>query len=322
MVHGFFVSMGGFVELDGHIMRPIASYSIGVEIDAQTILNVHSGEIEDRSKGDEVSKGLAILQTFWFIVQCGARARQHLPLTELEIVTLAFAVLNLVIRIIWWHKPLDVRFPITITPLKKPSIQNTEQEPPSIAEIPDATIGNSTMQKPVPSPLIRRLGPIQRVFEHWLNMILIMFEGEEDTTSIPKAAVRVPTLWAGRLDKRSRGVAATISIVLAMGFGAIHFAAWNASFPTEPEKLLWQVAAVVVVAIPFLFFLGAAVVLKQGTIRALYHTIVFDLVIPLGAFMYVMARVILMVLPFVSLRSLPPEALKDVEWVNFVPHIG
>ena len=53
-------------------------------------------EIRDKSKGDVLSKSLVILQTGWFIMQCIARAVEHLPVTELELVTVAFATLNFV----------------------------------------------------------------------------------------------------------------------------------------------------------------------------------------------------------------------------------
>jgi hypothetical protein len=70
--------------------------------------------IEDRSKGDALSKIIAILQTTWFIVQCVARGQQRMALTELELVTLALASLNAVTYAIWWHKPLGVKDPIKV----------------------------------------------------------------------------------------------------------------------------------------------------------------------------------------------------------------
>jgi len=44
-------------------------------------------EIEDRSKGDTLSKVIAILQLVWFVVQFVARFGQNLPTTLLEIDT-------------------------------------------------------------------------------------------------------------------------------------------------------------------------------------------------------------------------------------------
>lgn len=66
----------------------------------------------DRSKGDAISKGLAIFQTTWFIIQCFARWSTHISVTELEIITLAFAMLNGVAYVLWWNKPQNVGFPV------------------------------------------------------------------------------------------------------------------------------------------------------------------------------------------------------------------
>jgi hypothetical protein len=75
---------------------------------------ISAADIEDRSKGDALSKIIAILQTTWFIAQCVARGQQRIALTELELVTLALASLNGVTYAIWWHKPLGVQEPIKV----------------------------------------------------------------------------------------------------------------------------------------------------------------------------------------------------------------
>lgn len=72
-------------------------------------------DILDKSKGDSLTKGLVIVQTSWFILQLIARAAERLPIAELEITTLAFAILNCATFALWWHKPLDVERPIYIT---------------------------------------------------------------------------------------------------------------------------------------------------------------------------------------------------------------
>ena len=65
-------------------------------------------EIQDRGKGDALSKGLETVQTSWFILQCIGRAAERLPITELEIARVAFAVLNFGTYVLWWDKPLNV----------------------------------------------------------------------------------------------------------------------------------------------------------------------------------------------------------------------
>ncbi|KAF9474062.1 hypothetical protein BDN70DRAFT_842810, partial [Pholiota conissans] len=124
ITHGFFLQMGGFMlSEDGraiHILIDGSHQEIPNKL--QLIHNIKEGiisppriteeDIQDRSKGDIISKAIIILQTMWFIVQCIARWSQHLPLTELEIVTLGFAMLNGITYALWWNKPQNVGCPV------------------------------------------------------------------------------------------------------------------------------------------------------------------------------------------------------------------
>jgi len=76
--------------------------------DFNGLLDIPEADICDRSKGDALFKLIAVLQMSWFIIQCVARGKQQLALTELELVTLALASLNVATFAIWWHKPLGV----------------------------------------------------------------------------------------------------------------------------------------------------------------------------------------------------------------------
>ena len=69
---------------------------------------ITEAEIQDRSKGDIVSKGLVVLQRGWFIIQSIARWSRGLPLAQLELVTIAFTVVNFAVYWLWWNKPLNV----------------------------------------------------------------------------------------------------------------------------------------------------------------------------------------------------------------------
>jgi hypothetical protein len=79
-----------------------------VESGEIAVPKISEEEIMDRSKGDAFTKSVVIMQTLWFMAQCRARLIQHLPLTQLELVTLAFASLNSIMYFFWWYKPLDV----------------------------------------------------------------------------------------------------------------------------------------------------------------------------------------------------------------------
>ncbi|KAJ7692232.1 hypothetical protein B0H17DRAFT_856761, partial [Mycena rosella] len=108
---GFFLSMGAFVSQDGH--HPITTMKQLEDSPAylSAIKAVNAENIMDKSKGDSFSKGIAVLQTLWFIIQCIARRSQWLPITQLEMAALAFAVVNVQTWLLWWNKPLDVHRP-------------------------------------------------------------------------------------------------------------------------------------------------------------------------------------------------------------------
>ncbi|KAH9961583.1 hypothetical protein BC827DRAFT_1082488, partial [Russula dissimulans] len=112
LAHGFFATMGGFMEYEGNrsirVLFPgeLESYSLTGNGDFPRI---SKREIQDKSKGDFISNAVVILQTSWFVIQCIVRGVQGLPITELELATIAFACLNFVIYMLWWEKPLNVQ---------------------------------------------------------------------------------------------------------------------------------------------------------------------------------------------------------------------
>ena len=115
--HAFFLIMGGFTLHEGGkpvrvlVARELEELSGAGKIEWPTITEE---EIADRSKGDYLSKAIVLFQTTWFIGQCIARGAYRLAVTELEVVTLAFAILTGVIYYFWWDKPLDVRCSIPV----------------------------------------------------------------------------------------------------------------------------------------------------------------------------------------------------------------
>ncbi|KAG2343482.1 hypothetical protein BDR05DRAFT_299947 [Suillus weaverae] len=117
VTHGFFAWMGGFMlyvndkplatlrpnELERFVCEGSVEMPIIVEAD-----------IDDRSKGDALSKGIAILQLAWFVLQLVARYVQNLPMTLLELETLAVAALTCIAYGFWWKKPKSVGRPYAV----------------------------------------------------------------------------------------------------------------------------------------------------------------------------------------------------------------
>lgn len=117
VTHGHFLQMGGFMLYKAGEKKGVLSYDrfkMLLHNKKIEFPQVTREEIEDRSKSDGLCKALVIGQTSWFILQCIARRINHLPITELELATLAFAALNGCMYFCWWDKPFDVRIPIPV----------------------------------------------------------------------------------------------------------------------------------------------------------------------------------------------------------------
>ena len=133
--HGFFIIMGGFhlfkrgskkmdnvqpisheEDIPLHPLTAIDLYgdNTTLDIDFSSFTVPTEVEIKDRGKSDWLAKSLVLVQTSWFVMQCIARGIKHLPVTHLEIVTLAYAAMNFVIYIFWWNKPLNVNRPVRV----------------------------------------------------------------------------------------------------------------------------------------------------------------------------------------------------------------
>ncbi|KAJ7209305.1 hypothetical protein GGX14DRAFT_697902 [Mycena pura] len=277
--HGYFISMGGFgTGTGGH---PIVTKE-QVHKHIGDISKVREKTIKDKSKGDALSKGVALLQELWFVTQCLARAVQHLPLTELEVATLAFVILNVFIWVLWWGKPLDVHDPIAIGSGDVPEFQ------PQV------------------------LG--------WGKRLLGLL-GFPYYDYNPVLSNSVPSFWSMSKADNTSGKYHTIpgfaEFIVGSVFGAIHFAAWNASFPSSYEKWIWRSCALLVTAIPLLILVLVFILKSFANIRHAAALPVLLLSIPV----YVIARLFLIVLPFAALRALPSGAFVDVDWSIYIPHL-
>ncbi|KAG1768014.1 hypothetical protein EV702DRAFT_979715 [Suillus placidus] len=117
VTHGFFALMGGFVLcVDNELQATLTPEQLlqFVREGSVDIPSITEAEIKDRSKGDGLSKCVAILQLVWFVVQLIARYAQNLPVTLLEIDTLAVVAMTCIAYGLWWKKPKDVGRPYIV----------------------------------------------------------------------------------------------------------------------------------------------------------------------------------------------------------------
>jgi hypothetical protein len=124
-MHSYYALMGGFAfetEDEGEDPYIPGSPQIlltcrGVEEIAKLgfLPDISKKYIEDKSKADNIAKGLVLVQASWLILQCITRWASHLTVTPLEVNTLAHAICALCMYFLWWNKPLDVHDPTIIS---------------------------------------------------------------------------------------------------------------------------------------------------------------------------------------------------------------
>jgi hypothetical protein len=121
-----------------------------------------------------------------------------------------------------------------------------------------------------------------------------------------------------------------------LGYGAIHTTAWNFEFPTQVERLLWRVAALVMSGSMVYFWVvgnrkfyllfGYLMPSKRKAMekvsdeRRQVSPIQISLSIA-GVVLYLVARICLIVQALISLRALPVGVFETVRWSQFIPHI-
>jgi hypothetical protein len=147
----------------------------------------------------------------------------------------------------------------------------------------------------------------------------------------------------------------SITFLLMVLYSLCHAVAWNAHFPTDIERLLWRISSVGAVAGALAFgvvdprkinilsltyhictiplhdllpgsgywsagpFIGNLIVALL-IVLAMVASCVISLVVLVGAALFVLGRVYLIVESLISLRSLPKGSFEAVPWGNYWPH--
>lgn len=109
--HGFFAIMGGFaLRSEGTNGIAMAVEKDGIEKLAKLGLlpNISREAIRKKSRSSRLAKGIVCWQMSWMLVQVIARKASGLPVTLLELNTIAHVGCAIVLYVIWWYKPQDV----------------------------------------------------------------------------------------------------------------------------------------------------------------------------------------------------------------------
>lgn len=190
-------------------------------------------EIFDKSKVDTLFKTVATLQILWLVVSVIIRKMHDLPISLLEVCTVAFATIAIATYAANWAKPKDVEVPIEL--------------PQSVAPTKgDCMLGALHGE----SFFKRTLRPSQ--------------------PRLSKLNHRAATSWRITNDMfRPQAQSAqysTLTYALALStmcFGGIHCAAWQNYFPSRTERTLWQVASVLSSTLPIANLLVVTVLFQM-----------------------------------------------------------
>jgi hypothetical protein len=117
LAHGFLLKMGGISlkTAQGRHFRPSVQHFLDLVADGQVeVTDISEEDIEDKSKASGIVKALSLVQILWFALGVLGRGIQRLPITTLELFTIAIIFCSILTYAFWWHKPRDIQRPFVL----------------------------------------------------------------------------------------------------------------------------------------------------------------------------------------------------------------
>ncbi|KAG2034705.1 hypothetical protein BDR03DRAFT_964291 [Suillus americanus] len=303
VIHGFFAWMGGFIlHVDGEprgtlttdeLLQFVRDGSVGRPA-------ITEAEIKDRSKGDMLSKWVAILQLVWFFIQLIARYIQNLPVTLLEIDTLGVAALTCISYGLWFNKPKDVRLPYTVH-WKDPTA------PPLPGSL-DSDKGHNTLSvlqlllkyrlqqsgaSLTPEDTVIVIGSISGMVFGAIHCLgwNSLFPGDTEQMLWRIASIGIPCIFLG--------VFLTLRVLERL-IPELIDRLTSERLPSELTNINRRI-------------LGMRIRIRSQ------DNLPVSTYIMLG---YIPARISIIALMMLSLQSLPPGAYDTIAWTKFIPHVN
>lgn len=305
LVHGFYADSGGFLlhTLD-HGPFPVTAKQIHYLIKHKYMKapEISEKEIFDKSKADTFAKTIACVQTGRFVTQCIARVVQKLPISPLEQTTGAIILCTSGVFVFWLRKPLNVQTSTIL--VVEHSSAKILCEAGARARI---TFWNTPMDFIEP-PNIYTFGNWPTIARHF--------------AAYKKPFARIPNDRNPQLYGLSQRIVYSILVIV---FSTLSFAEWHFEFPSQVERITWRTACIVAESSLLVHAITEALshhapphdyLYIEGYILRWPDSLLFFV----PATTYFMARIALIILAIMSLRSLPAESYLNVEWPMFIPH--
>lgn len=316
VVHAFYANAGGFVlETPSFPPFPINATSIFYLVSRGRLRlpKLTEKNIWDRSKADLFAKLVAFFQTGWLLCSTIARAKQKLPITPIELFTVAFIAPTVATQFFWANKPQNVEAPVTLT--VDWEIDELLKAAGPAAAMPYVDTPMDFIEKPVWDGWRRRPD-------------LLHFGGLER-----RPLSRIPNDYA---PPPPTGKEATFIWIISVTHAAIHCAGWDFKFPTSLELFLWRISSVtllVVMAIggivpvlstrPWFDFSFNLlwIWVRDARRKTWIRQWAFASLVNLAYVVYILARLVIFAELFTVFRNLPQAAYQDVSWSAFWPHV-
>ncbi len=202
-------------------------------------------QIEMRNKSNGLAKIITIGQALWFTISTVARAAQGLPVTTLELTTVSMVFIMGFSVMAWWHKPMDISYPIIIEcdfPLSIVLVRIND--PPNIRS---RYFGATPL-----SFHDREEWIASKAWASCLNILHFVYRGFENpprkectgARSFHNCFPSIEIFRAALVMEAAAGLLTQIySCVLLWG--------WNSYFPSATELTLWRISSVTCIAYGF-----------------------------------------------------------------------
>ncbi|KAJ4065559.1 hypothetical protein NW756_005760 [Fusarium oxysporum] len=275
-------------------------------------------EIADKNKADGLVKLAALLQVVWFTVQCITRSAHHLPLATIETMTLAYVFNGLVTYAFWWEKPKDIVTASVVnlpemTPLQWEKFESLAMENTYDASDPSQKQDNSIAWYVVPRDCrddeVGVMEDPERTAEESVSTTEPNSQKIESTVTEVEVD-NVITEWDSSLYMTRYW---PLLCLLGASFGAIHLISWTSSFPSEAERWLWRVSALVSVI--------TSVICMQFRKMSLTWDGPLTVIKVASPLLYLVTRVVMAVEAFVGLRAMEPATYDTYALTNYWFHL-
>jgi hypothetical protein len=311
--YAFFADMGGFV-LGSCDMPPFPVNAAQVHYLVKhhfVNLPVELSDIKHISR-DQVGLTIMTLQLGWFTLNILGRLFQKLPITPLELTTIGYVACALGTLLLWRHKPAEVDSTICLN--------NNE----SVREILVQAHAANMPYTLTPLDFVDRATMSWNSNWFYIEGIL---QGGGITFIRPRRPIeRIPDIGF-RFSSRTWPLLFFIQLIYA---GSL-LAGWSLYFPSHPERLLWRIATVMILASICIIWVAdrtthqlIPVVTRrrhsQATNRQ-YTAVKTPTLVLAFLLVYLTGRVFVLTEVLINFRSVPSLVYQNVNWSRYLPHI-